>query len=84
MKVRCLDGKIRRFMVAKNEGDRLEDGQTRMAGSREARCLECGESFGNNHTKILRLRFREHMCSMNGRSWVNGRVINGQMTEFKY
>jgi hypothetical protein len=81
MKVRCLDGETRRFIVAKNDG---EDGQTRIAGSREARCLECGESLGSNHTKILRLRFREHMCLMNGRSWVKGGIINGQIMEFKY
>ena len=71
-------------MVAKNEENRLEDGQTRMAGSREARCLECGESFGNNRTKILILRFKTHMCPMNGRSWVKAQILNGQINELKY
>ena len=84
MKLRCVDGKIRRFMVAKNDGDKAEDGQTRIAGSREAKCLECGESFGTYDTAILRQRFRQHTCFMRGRSWMEGEVINGQIMELKY
>jgi hypothetical protein len=84
MKLRCVDGKIRRFMVAKNDGDKAEDGQTRIAGSREARCLECGESFGIYETKMLRPRFKEHTCFMRARSWMKGKIINGHIKELKY
>jgi len=84
MKLRCVDGKIRRFIAAKNDGDRLEDGQTRIAGSREARCLECGESFGIYDTAFVRPRFREHTCLMRGRSWIKEEIINGQIRELKY
>jgi hypothetical protein len=84
MKLRGADGKIRRFMVAKNDGDKVEDGQTRIECSREARCLECGESFGIYEAESLRPRFRERTCFMKGRSWMEIEFIDGQIMELKY
>jgi TatA/E family protein of Tat protein translocase len=50
----------------------------------EARCLECGESFGTYETKILRPRFRENTCFMRARSWMEGGVIPGLIKKLEY
>jgi len=61
MKLKCDDGKVRRFQVTKCDGDYLSDG-TRQNGDIESACLECGEEFGFHDTKILKPWFKSHVC----------------------
>ena len=66
MKIKCNDGKVRRFEVAACDGEVLPDG-SRMRGYREARCLECGMEFGVHDTKILKPLFKKHVCKKQSR-----------------
>jgi len=59
MKLKCNDGKVRRFRVAIGDGQYLSNGQ-RADGYHEAACLECGELFGCHDTHILKPEFKNH------------------------
>ena len=63
MKLKCDDGKVRRFGIALCDGDYESDG-TRFGGvsGREARCMECGYPFGFHDTKIIKHLFKKHVC----------------------
>lgn len=54
MKIKCGDGKVRRFRVS--EIGKFTGFPT------EARCLECGEGFGTHDTYILKPLFKKHIC----------------------
>ena len=56
MRLRCIDGKVRRFKVAALHATGFFV---------EARCLECGYEFGVHDTKRLKPRFRQHICNNN-------------------
>ena len=32
--------------------------------SGESKCLECGEEFGHNDTRVLKPRWKEHVCKL--------------------
>ncbi|MDD4779133.1 MAG: hypothetical protein PHT02_00820 [Tissierellia bacterium] len=54
MKLKCIDGKVRNFLIPKeNLFGKLD----------EAQCLECGEYFGCKNTKNLKPLFKEHVCN---------------------
>lgn len=61
MKLKCIDGKTRRFEVAHGDGDFMPDG-TRHNGYSPAYCLECSKDFGCHDTTILKPRFKKHIC----------------------
>ena len=61
MKLRCNDGIVRNFSIARCDGDYLSDG-TRQDGDLEAFCLECGYGFGWHDTYLLKSHFRKHTC----------------------
>lgn len=58
MKIRCIDGKVRRFKVADNALHQM------YGNADEAKCLECGFQFGCHDTKILKPEFRKHICKI--------------------
>lgn len=53
MKLKCIDGKVRRFIIPKESNG---------AHMSEARCKECGEEFGVHDTFILKPIFKKHIC----------------------
>lgn len=53
MKLKCNDGIVRRFRPAL---------YLDIYENCEGRCEECGEEFGIHDTKILKPRFKEHVC----------------------
>ncbi len=63
IKLQCQDGVVRDFFVAHCDGDLLPNG-TRSNGSSEAGCNECGKLFGVHDTKVLKPRFRDHICEV--------------------
>jgi len=52
MKIKCYDGIVREFKVPKVHQDF------------EALCLHCGEQFGCHDTKILKPKFKAHICTL--------------------
>lgn len=54
MKIKCNDGKVRRFQICKQNYATFR--------YEEAICLECGKEFGVHDTKILKPMFKEHVC----------------------
>jgi len=65
MKLKCNDGIIRSFSVARADGDRMPDG-SRFDGFAEAKCEECGQLFGCHDTSILKPVFKKHACEKEG------------------
>lgn len=63
MKLRCIDKKVRRFSVARLDGERLPNG-TRQNGTEEACCIECGKLFGVHDLEVLKPMFKEHTCGV--------------------
>jgi formylmethanofuran dehydrogenase subunit E len=61
MKLRCVDNIVRRFSVARLDGERLPNG-LHQNGTEEARCEECGELFGVHDLEVLKPLFRAHTC----------------------
>ena len=60
MKLRCDDGKVRRFKSSRCDGEWRHN--VRVQHSEEAECLECGELFGVHDLHILKPMFRVHVC----------------------
>lgn len=54
MKLKCNDGKVRRFSIAEYQAGH--------GSYSESRCLECGETFGIHDTKVLKPQWKEHVC----------------------
>jgi hypothetical protein len=54
MKLKCIDGKTRNFEISKI--DECTDQYI------ESKCLECGYLFGVHDTKILKEKFKKHIC----------------------
>ena len=61
MKLKCNDGKVRRFYPSHTDGQRMPSGY-RASGSAEAECEECHEKFGVHDLKILKPVFKAHVC----------------------
>lgn len=61
MKLKCNDGIIREFDIAHADGDYLLNG-SRQEGFEDAICIHCGKNFGCHDTKILKPKFRKHVC----------------------
>lgn len=57
MKLKCNDGKVRRFRVS-------DFGDGSIISKLESKCLECGEVFGFHDTKILKPRWKKHICKL--------------------
>jgi hypothetical protein len=54
MKLKCIDGKVREFIIAEvNEFYWHDNG---------AKCKECGKDFGVHDTKYLKEQFKNHIC----------------------
>ena len=62
MKLKCNDGKVRLFYSGHTDGQRLPSGE-RANGSAEAECEECHEKFGVHDLKILKPKFKSHVCA---------------------
>ncbi len=60
MKLRCVDGIVRIFEVAREDGKLY--GIIRQEGYTEACCSHCGHTFGVYDTKIIKPRFKKHIC----------------------
>ena len=58
MKLKCIDGKVRSFVICRIH---IIDGRYN-----EGRCEKCKESFGVHNTKILKPLFKEHVCKIKG------------------
>jgi len=58
MKIKCIDGKVRRFRIAKSKYE-TEIG----INAQESKCLECGEEFGVSDTKVLKPIWKKHTCN---------------------
>jgi len=61
MKLKCDDGVVRHFSIAYCDGDYLPNGE-RQDGFSEARCEDCGKLFGVHDTRILKSKFKNHIC----------------------
>lgn len=61
MRIRCNDGKVREFSVAVTDGQHMRDG-TRASGHAESQCYGCNELFGISDTKLLKPRWKAHVC----------------------
>lgn len=55
MKIRCVDGKVREF-------SKSEEPPPGFYGITDSVCKECGHNFGVHDTKILKPRWKEHVC----------------------
>lgn len=83
MKLKCNDGIVRRFSISYTDGDRLPDGD-RMNGWLEAHCKECGREFGFHDTKILKPRFKAHVCDPERKAkWEEMDVRERAISKFK-
>lgn len=60
MKLKCDDGKTRNFRIACECS--TAKGLEEINNIYEAACKECGELFGNSDTRVLKPRFRAHVC----------------------
>lgn len=60
MKLKCLDGVVRKFYVGKylHEYDCYT----------ETQCLNCGELFGTSDLKIIKERLKRHNCKIRAAS----------------
>lgn len=47
---KCMDGRIRNFIL----------------DNKESKCLECGKSFEEKEIEVLKERFKNHMCRWMG------------------
>ena len=63
MKLKCDDGIVRNFAVARSDGDYLPDGSRQGWRSSPAKCLECGKEFGVHDTHVLKPDFLAHKCA---------------------
>ena len=61
MKLKCKDGVVRNFLVARSDGDYLPDG-SRHEGFAEAQCEGCGAMFGSHDTRLMKPIFKAHVC----------------------
>jgi len=53
MKLKCIDGIVREFILSSDNGR-----------DREAYCVHCGYKFGVHDTAILKPEFRKHTCKI--------------------
>jgi len=63
MKIKCNDGIVRTFTIARNDGDRMSNGE-RASGNLESYCSNCDTPFGCHDTKILKLKWKKHACKI--------------------
>jgi len=56
MKIKCIDGKIRNFSVSKHSSC--------FNKWTESECLECGHIFGTHDTKVLKPKWKAHVCPL--------------------
>ena len=55
MKIKCDDGKVREFAIAKADG---------FGGYEPPYCRECGKEFTKTFdTKIAKPKFKQHVCN---------------------
>jgi hypothetical protein len=65
MKLKCSDGKVRRFLVCRPNLHKTEYGDVLdLGGLLEAECVECHEKFGCHDTYILKPKFLAHVCAV--------------------
>jgi len=64
MKLKCRDGKVRRFQVCRPAifVDAYGNLYT-CSWDDEAKCLECGECFGRHDLAIIKSDFLAHVCA---------------------
>jgi len=64
MKLKCSDGKVRRFLVCRPNLHKTEHGEVLdLGGLLEAECAECHQEFGCHDTYILKPKFLAHVCA---------------------
>ncbi len=65
MKLKCNDGKTRRFLVCRNQTyNDAYGGVITTSKLLEAECVECGKTFGCHDTYILKPKFLAHACAV--------------------
>jgi len=60
MKIKCNDGIVRRFSISEPEPSGIKVNDSFMM---ESICMECGQGFGIHDTKILKPRWKQHICN---------------------
>lgn len=63
MKLKCVDGKVRRFSVTKQVDFYFTSGGMGMNYT-EAACEECGKLFGVHDLRVLKPVFKQHTCPL--------------------
>jgi hypothetical protein len=58
MKIKCDDGKVRRFTIPVNAYTK----ENSYPHAIESKCLECGKEFGVHDTKLLKPEWKKHIC----------------------
>lgn len=61
MKLKCVDGIVREFIIARSDGAYMPDG-TRHEGYSPAFCKCCEYDFGVHDTKVIKHKFVQHVC----------------------
>jgi hypothetical protein len=65
MKLKCTDGKVRKFLICRPRTITTAYGEVvDIGGLLEAECVECNEKFGCHDTYILKPKFLSHVCAV--------------------